>query len=82
MQSAIDRYDLDAAADAFVVALKGGAEPGGFFKDSAGIRWKYLARMTELDQYIASHGEFGIVMTFDHLADGRTKIDTELKRLT
>ena len=80
MQSAIDRYDLDAATDAFLAQQKKGLKLGEFFTDRTGIRWKYVGHSDEQD--IASHGEFGIVMTRKTEPDGSFQIETELKRCT
>lgn len=82
MQAAVDRYDLDAATDAFLEQIKGGIPLGTFFKDRTGIRWKYVGYSPEHGQYIASHGEFGIVLTFTKKPDGTTRVETELKGLT
>ena len=84
MQDIIDSYDVDIASDALMEHLYSKAEPGTFFKDAHGKKWKYLAKSTEditgNEVYIASHGDFGIVMTLHDLDDGNVRAETELKR--
>lgn len=84
MQNIIDSYDVDKASDAFMDHLYAKGEPGSSFKDVDGKRWKYLAKTTEditgNDVYIASHGDFGIVMTLHDLGNGKVRAETALKR--
>lgn len=78
---AVDRYDVEAAGDAFAQAIRDQLPQGTFFRDATGIRWKYLAYTATGNKYIACHGEFGLVMTLTDLGNGEAKINTELKKI-
>lgn len=80
MQTEYEQYDVDAIGDAFMEALDNGLALEDWFRDRRGHRWKYIARLEDTEVYIASHGDLGVVMTVDALADGRKLVKTELKR--
>lgn len=81
MTDNLDRFDMDAITEAFyrMVNSKKPQKLGKFFRDSTGLRWKYLARAETT--YIASHGEFGVVMVIRGQPDGTNQVTLELKKL-
>lgn len=76
----VDGYNIEAAQDAFMEHLHAKQGLGTFFKDRTGKKWKYIAKAEGEEKYIASHGEFGIVMTLTDQGDETVRAATELKK--
>lgn len=79
MGDAGNRYNLDEVAKSFLKVLDLKAPVGVFFRDSTGVRWKFVGQLG--NRYIASHGEYGVVMTVDQKPDGSRVVTTDLKKL-
>ncbi|MBX3458549.1 MAG: hypothetical protein KF696_01140 [Planctomycetes bacterium] len=80
MEDDLKRFDLDAISKAFFdfVMSRKPQRLGKFFRDATGIRWRYIA--TTKTTYIATHGEYGVVMVVESKPDGTKTITVELKK--